>query len=113
MKLQIIIQMLFDLLEGRRLTAKFFAEKYALSTRTAYRYLRELSKCVPLEISRGRAGGICLPERFKLPMDFLSENEFEATMYALDCAYAKNPSRVFFDAKEKIYATKTQDGESF
>ena len=105
--------MLFDLLEGRRLTAKFFAKKYALSPRTVYRYLRELSRCVPLEISRGRAGGIRLPDRFKLPMAFLSESEFEATMYALDCAYAKNPSRVFFDAKEKIYATKTETEEDF
>ena len=113
MKLQTIIQMLFDLLEGRRLTANFFAKKYSLSKRTVYRYLRELSLCVPLRISRGRDGGIRLPEQFQLPKDFLSENEFEATMYALEQAYARNPSPVFLDVQQKIYATKSEEQECF
>ena len=111
MKFQLLLEMLFDLLQERRLTARFFSKKYALSARTVYRYLDVLSTCLPLEITRGRNGGIVLAEHYKLPMDFLTKREYEATMYALERAYAQNPSPDFLDAKHKILSSKTQEEE--
>ena len=111
MKFQLLLDMLFDLLRERRLTARFFSKKYALSARTVYRYLDLLSSCLPLEITRGRNGGVLLAERYKLPVDFLTEREYEATMYALERAYAQNPSPDFLDAKHKISSSKTQNEE--
>lgn len=107
MKFQLLLSMTFDLLQNHKLTAGFFTEKYHLSARTVYRYLEVLSACMPLQITRGRNGGICLPDRFKLPVEFLSESEYEATMYALERAYAQNPSRDFLNAKYKIASSKT------
>ena len=108
MKFQLLFSMLFDLLQHRKLTAGFFTEKYDLSARTIYRYLEVLSTCLPLQITRGRNGGVCLPDRYKLPIEFLSETEYEATMYALERAYAQNPSPNFLAAKRKILSCRDE-----
>ena len=109
MKFQLLLNMLFDLLQEGRLTARFFCKKYQLSARTVYRYLDVLSACLPLEITRGRNGGVLLSDEYKLPTDFLTKREYDATMYALERAYAQNPSPVFLDAKHKISSAKTQN----
>ena len=109
MKFQLLFLMLFDLLQRRKLTAGFFADKYQLSTRTVYRYLDVLSSCLPLQITRGRNGGVCLPDQYKLPLDFLSEGEYEATMYALERAYAHDPSPYYLAAQRKIAACKVEN----
>ena len=84
MKFEFLLNMLFDLLQNRRLTARFFTQKYALSARTVYRYLDVLTKFLPLTVTRGRNGGVTLADCYKLPVDFLNEQEYEATMYALN-----------------------------
>ena len=113
MKFQLLLDMLFDLLREGRLTARFFCKKYQLSARTVYRYLDVLSACLPLDITRGRNGGVLLSDKYKLPADFLSKREYEATMYALERAYAQNPSPDFLNAKHKICSTKSQNEEEF
>ena len=109
MKFHLLLDMLFELLQKRRLTAYYFTKKYQLSARTVYRYLEVLSAHVPLTITRGRNGGVALSGEYKLPVDFLTENEYEATMYALERAYAHDPSAIFLAAKRKISSSKTQE----
>ena len=83
MKFSILLDMLFDLLAEPKLTSAHFASKHGLSTRTVYRYVTELKKYLPIHIQRGRNGGICLADNFKLPTGFLSDAEYEAAIDAL------------------------------
>ena len=78
MKFQVILDILFELLSRRRVTANSLAEKHKLSPRTVYRYVEVLSTAVPIRIKRGRDGGICLPDSYKLPVNFLTEAELSA-----------------------------------
>ena len=58
MKFTILIDILFDLLAKRKLTASYLAEKHGISVRTVYRYIDHMSLTVPVYIKRGRNGGI-------------------------------------------------------
>ena len=104
MKFENILDMLFTLLKKRKVTAGYFAKKYGVSLRTVYRYVAALSPFVPLEISRGRNGGICLPDSFKLPMNFMTSEEYLAAIDALEIAYCHQPEERFLLAKEKLSA---------
>ena len=109
MKFAILLDMLFDLLAESKLTAAYFAEKYALSNRTVYRYVEELKKYLPIHIQRGRNGGICLADNFKLPTGFLSKTEYDATIEALMHAYANSSEDRFLSAKRKLSAQEKKE----
>ena len=104
MKLSILIDMLFDLLSKRKVTAAYFAEKYDVSPRTVYRYVELLSKKLPLFIKRGRNGGICLSDSYRLPVGFMTLDEYTATIDALITAYTVQPEQRFLDARRKLSA---------
>ena len=102
MKFENVLDMLFTLLKKRKVTASYFAKKYSVSLRTVYRYVAALQPFVPLTISRGRNGGICLHDSFKLPMNFMTNEEYLATIDALEIAYCQQPEERFLVAKEKL-----------
>jgi predicted DNA-binding transcriptional regulator YafY len=102
MKLKIILRMLFELLQKRKLSAAYFSKKYNLSARTVYRYIEALKTAVPLEITRGRNGGIVLPDNFRLPMNFMTNEEYLAAMDGLEIAYCHQPEQRFLLAREKL-----------
>lgn len=104
MKFSILIAMLFDLLAKRKVTAVYLAEKYELSVRTVYRYIDHMSLKIPVYIRRGRNGGICIPDNFKLPVGFMTKEEYESAISALETMYAQLPEQRFLDAKEKLSA---------
>ena len=104
MKLQTVLEMLFELLQKRKLSARYFAKKYGISLRTVYRYVEELKTAVPLEITRGRNGGICLPDTYKLPVNFMTSQEYLAAMDALEMAYCATAEARFLTAREKLSA---------
>lgn len=104
MKYSILLSMLFDLLHKRKLTAKYFSEKFEISVRTVYRYVDELSYAVPVHVLRGRDGGICISDSYKLPKGFMTELEYEATIEALEAMYSQLPEERFLDAKRKLSA---------
>ena len=112
MKFTILLEMLFELLAKRKVTAKYFAEKYELSERTVYRYLDCLSFTVPIYIKRGRNGGICISDSYKLPMGFMTKEEYDATIESLTAMYSQLPEERFLNAKRKLSAqmkTETRD----
>lgn len=112
MKFSILIAMLFDLLAKRKVTAVYLAEKYELSVRTVYRYIDHMSLKIPVYIRRGRNGGICIPDNFKLPVGFMTKEEYESAISALETMYAQLPEQRFLDAKEKLSAQwKTENRE--
>ena len=104
MKFKTVLAMLFDLLQKRKVTAAYFSKKYNLSTRTVYRYIEELKSALPLEITRGRNGGVCLPDTFKLPVNFMTNEEYMAAIDALEIAYCHSPEDRFLMAREKLSA---------
>ena len=111
MKLENILDMLFTLLKKRKATATYFSKKYGVSIRTVYRYVAALQPFVPLEITRGRNGGIRLPDTFKLPVNFMTNEEYLAAIDALEIAYCYQPEARFLEAKEKLSAEYKPDEE--
>ncbi len=104
MKFVILLEMLFDLLAKRKVTASYFAEKFEISTRTVYRYIDLLSTCVPVYVKQGRDGGILISDSYKLPKGFMTEEEYQATVEALETMYAQLPEERFLTAKRKLSA---------
>ena len=110
MKFAITIGILFELLSKRHVTATYLAEKYGISTRSVYRYVELLATAVPVVVKRGRGGGISIPDTYKLPTGFLSKEEYDAALEALDFAYAQIPNEAFLQTKHKLLQqTKTEN----
>lgn len=104
MKYKILLDILFELLSKRKLTARYIAEKYELSVRTVYRYIEILSLAVPVQIQPGRNGGIFISDAYKLPVNFMTKDEYEAAIEALSAMYSQLPEPRFLDAKRKLSA---------
>lgn len=109
MKYSILIGILFDLLSKRRVTAPYLSERYEISTRTVYRYVEILSAHLPIQVKRGRDGGICVPDNYKLPMGFLTEQEYATATEALALAYSRDPNERYLNAKRKLSAEKKSE----
>ncbi len=104
MKFEILLDMLFDLLAKRKVTATYFAEKFGISTRTVYRYVDILSIPVPVYVKRGRDGGICISDNYKLPKGFMTKEEYESAIEALSTMYGQLPEERFLQARRKLSA---------
>ena len=109
MKFSILLDILIELLSKRRVTASYLAEKHSLSQRTVYRYIAILAETVPAQIKRGRGGGICLSDSYKLPLGFLTAEEYDAAIEALSEAYTRSPEDRFLEAKRKLSAQEKAD----
>ncbi len=108
MRYDILLSVLFELLRERRLTAGELAARHGLSPRTIYRYIRRLADFLPLEITQGRRGGVCLADNYRLPVGFLTEEEYAATEEALVASYAATAEERFLSAKRKLCAAKKE-----
>lgn len=104
MKFSILLAILFELLAKRKLTAPYLAEKHEISTRTVYRYIDLLSTTVPVYVKQGRNGGICISDNYKLPVGFMTTEEYEAAIEALGAMYSQLPQERFLAAKRKLSA---------
>ena len=112
MKFVTLLGILFDLLSQRKLTAAYLAEKYQLSQRTVHRYVAILENVVPVSVKRGRSGGICIADNYKLPVGFMTQDEYNAVTEALTEAYSKRAEERFLNAKRKLSTqnkTETKD----
>lgn len=113
MKFTILLEILFDLLAKRKVTANYFAQKHDISVRTVYRYIDQLSLSVPVYIKRGRNGGICISDSYKLPVGFMTKEEYESAIDALETMYSQLPQERFLTAKRKLSAQiKTENRDT-
>lgn len=110
MKFTILVSILFELLSRGRITAQELAEKHGVSTRTVYRYIDVLSASVPVTVKRGRSGGVCLSDSYKLPVGFMTETEYGAALEALERTYSDTPEERFLSALRKLSAQEKNDG---
>ena len=76
MQIQRMFEIVYILLQKRRVTAKELAEHFEVSTRTIYRDLDALSMAgIPLYTNKGHQGGIFLMEDYVLHRSMFSEEE--------------------------------------
>ena len=76
MKTQTLVGILFTLLARRKVNARELAAKYNCSERTVFRYIDELTCAgIPIDVSRGIGGGICISDAYKLPHGILTRPE--------------------------------------
>ena len=109
MKFQIMLKILFRLLRKRKLCAKDLAAENGVSERSIYRYVEELIiSGVPIDIIRGRNGGICLPDTYRLPENFFSKEEFAAAVNALNALSEQLPDKAIRSALEKLTLQQKQ-----
>lgn len=79
-----LFQILFLLLNKKKITAKELSEKFEVSTRTIYRDVDALSLAgIPIYTNRGKNGGIELMEQFTMPKALLSLEEQNEILSAL------------------------------
>lgn len=102
-KYHILIGILFDLLREKKVNAAYLAAKYAVSRRTIYRYLDELSVGgVPIVVEQGRYGGVSIPGHYKLPVGFMTEEEYKAITDALIAMKGELTDPRYENALQKI-----------
>lgn len=110
MKFQIMLRMLFRLLKKRKESAAQMARDFEVSERSIYRYAEELSLGgVPLDIIRGRKGGICLPDTFRLPSNFFTRPEYAAAVNALTALHEQTGDEATRSALEKLVRQEKAD----
>lgn len=109
MKLSILVDIFFQILRERKLTASELCEKYGFSARTAYRYIEILAQTLPLQIKRGRNGGVRLADSYKLPAELLTGDEYTAAIQALTAAYSQTADERYLNAKRKLSAQNKAD----
>jgi len=112
MNLTLFLDILFTLLAKKNVTSKYLAEKFEVSRRTIYRYIERLSiSGVPLWISRGRNGGISIPDTYKLPSGFLNKDELENTLSAINTINNQVPNISLQKAALKLSAQLKNSNE--
>lgn len=79
-----LFEILYILLQKKKVTAKELAEKFEVSTRTIYRDIEVLSSAnIPIYMSKGKDGGISILEEYVLNKSILSEEEQNQILFAL------------------------------
>ncbi len=103
MKFDVMLKILINLLSRHKVTASELAEKYEVSVRSVYRYVEELTICgVPIDMERGRFGGITIADTYRLPSGYLTKDEFSATVNALNAMYSQINDINLLTAREKL-----------
>ncbi len=103
MKYQIMIDIMMLLLSKRKLTAREIADRYEISRRSVYRYVEELNVCgVPIDVMRGKYGGIAITDTFRLPTGYFTRGEYAATINALNAMSSQVADKDVLSALEKL-----------
>ncbi len=110
MKYQIMIKMLMLLTSRRKVTASEMAERFEISVRSVYRYVEELNVSgVPIDVVRGRYGGIFIADTFKLPSGFFTRGEYAAVTNALTAMLSTMEDEDVLSALEKLKQQQKAD----
>lgn len=103
MKYQIMLNILTQLLSKRKLTAREIAERYEISVRSVYRYIEELNVCgIPVDVARGRYGGISVADTYKLPSGYFTRDEYSAALNAINAMAGQMNDKNLISAREKL-----------
>ena len=79
-----LFEIVYILMQKKKITAKELADRFEVSTRTIYRDIETLSTAnIPIYASKGKDGGIGLVEEYVLNKSILSEEEQNQILFAL------------------------------
>lgn len=103
MKYQIMTDIFFTLLSRKIVSAQELAARHEVSARSIYRYVDELCIAgIPIQIRSGRGGGIYIPDSFKLPVNFMKEEEYRAAIAAMKAMRGQIENKALDSAIEKL-----------
>lgn len=103
MKYQILVKMLMLLLSRRKVCAREISERYEISLRSVYRYIEELAVAgIPIDVSRGRYGGITIADTYRLPVGYFTKDEYTAAVNALSAMSSQVADGAILSALEKL-----------
>ncbi|MGE5390820.1 MAG: helix-turn-helix transcriptional regulator [Deltaproteobacteria bacterium] len=110
MQINRLFEIVYILLDKKRVTAKEFAEYFGVSVRTIHRDIDTLSAAgIPIYTSKGRGGGIRLLDDYVLNKSVLSEQEQNGILMSLQSLSAvKYPDLEPVFNKLSILFNKTQ-----
>ena len=110
MKYRIMINLLSLLLARRKVTAAEVADRFEISVRSVYRYVEEMNVAgVPIDVVRGRYGGLCLCDTFKLPNGYFTRGEYAAAINALTAMVSQLGDADTLSALEKLQQRQKSD----
>lgn len=79
-----LFEIVYILMQKKKITAKELADKFEVSTRTIYRDIEALSSAnIPIYASKGKDGGIGILDEYVLNKTILSEEEQNQILFAL------------------------------
>lgn len=79
-----LFEILYILMEKKKVTAKELAERFEVSTRTIYRDIEILSSAnIPIYMSQGKSGGIGILDEYILNKTILSAEDQNQILFAL------------------------------
>lgn len=79
-----LFEIIYMLIQKKKVTAKELANKFEVSTRTIYRDIEILSRAnIPIYASKGKDGGIGILDEYILNKSILSEDEQNQILFAL------------------------------
>ncbi|NMD38851.1 MAG: YafY family transcriptional regulator [Christensenellaceae bacterium] len=95
MKLNRLFEIIYILLDKKKITAKALAEHFEVSTRTIYRDVEDISSTgIPIYMSKGKNGGISLLPNYVLDKTVLTEKEKNNIISALQSLNTLDKSSV-------------------
>lgn len=102
--------MLLMLTSRRKITAKEIADRFEISVRSVYRYVDELNVSgVPVDVVRGRYGGIFISDTFKIPAGYFTRGEYAAAVNALSAMASQMGDEDTYSALEKLQRQQKAD----
>lgn len=110
MKYQVMLKMLIMLTSKRQVTAKEIADRFEISQRSVYRYVEELNVSgVPVDVVRGRYGGIFIADTYRLPSGYFTRGEYDAVINALEAMGGQINDDNVTSALEKLARRRKED----
>lgn len=110
MKYQVMLKMLIMLTSKRQVTAKEIADRFEISQRSVYRYVEELNVAgVPVDVVRGRYGGIFISDTYRLPTGYFTKGEYAAMTNALEAMGGQINDDNITSALEKLASRQKED----
>ena len=97
-----LFEIIYLLIQKKKMTAKELADRFEVSTRTIYRDIEALSSAnIPVYMSKGKDGGIGILEEYVLNKSILSEEEQNQILWALQSLEKMN-GQTEIDVLEKM-----------
>lgn len=86
MQIDRILEIANILIEEKKVTAKVLADRFGVSTRTIYRDIDTLTiSGMPIEVKKGKNGGIYLVDGYKINKSFLTTDERKDLLNIVNC----------------------------